>query len=282
MARAIRRRTIALVVSTPQYPHGAIDPVEEVGALATKHGLPLHADACVGGFVLPWLERLGRPIPPWDFRVPAVTSISADLHKYGYAGKGASVLLWRSMDWMRHQFFIATDFPGGIYASPTMIGTRPGGPLAAAWAALQSFGADGYKQLAKQAAEAADQLRQGITSIPGLVLLGQSDSTIVSYAALGVDTYALADRLEAKGWTVDRQHRPASIHLTVTANHRPIVDDYLNDLRAALAEVRADPTLAKSGTAPMYGLAAKMPIRRLVASNVRKVIANMYATGGAA
>jgi glutamate/tyrosine decarboxylase-like PLP-dependent enzyme len=152
-------------------------------------------------------------------------------------------------------------------------------PIAAAWAALQAFGADGYKQLATQAADAADRLRAGITAIPGLALLGQSDSTIVSYAAIGIDTYALADRLEAKGWTVDRQHRPASLHLTVTANHAPIVDDYLADLRAALAEVRADPTLAKSGTAPMYGLAAKMPIRRLVASNVRKVIANMYAPG---
>jgi glutamate/tyrosine decarboxylase-like PLP-dependent enzyme len=209
-----------------------------------------------------------------------VTSISADLHKFAYAGKGASTLVWRSLDDMKHQIFVATDFPGGIYASPTMIGTRPGGPIAAAWAALQAFGADGYKQLATQAADAADRLRAGITAIPGLALLGQSDSTIVSYAAIGIDTYALADRLEAKGWTVDRQHRPASLHLTVTANHAPIVDDYLADLRAALAEVRADPTLAKSGTAPMYGLAAKMPIRRLVASNVRKVIANMYAPGG--
>jgi len=281
MGKAISWKTIAMVASAPQYPHGVVDPIGALGALAQKRGIPMHVDACVGGFVLPWLEQIGRPVPLWDFRVPGVTSISADLHKFAYAGKGASTLVWRSLEDMKHQIFVATDFPGGIYASPTMIGTRPGGPIAAAWAALQSFGADGYKQLAKQAAEAADQLRQGITSIPGLVLLGQSDSTIVSYAALGVDTYALADRLEAKGWTVDRQHRPASIHLTVTANHRPIVDDYLKDLRAALAEVRADPTLAKSGTAPMYGLAAKMPIRRLVASNVRKVIANMYAPGGA-
>ena len=275
MAKAIGWRTIGLVASAPQYPHGVIDPIAELGELAMKHGLPLHVDACVGGFVLPWLEKLGRQIPKWDFRVPGVTSISADLHKYAYAGKGASLLLWRSLDDMKFQIFVATDFPGGIYASPTMIGTRPGGPIAAAWAALQSVGEDGYLELARRAALAADALRAGVQAIPGLKLLGRPDATIVSYTS-GLDVYAIADRLEARGWSVDRQHRPSSIHLTVTANHAPIVDTYLADLRAAVDEVRKDPSLAKSGSAPMYGMAAKMPIRRLVASNVRKVIAEMY------
>jgi len=282
MGKAIGWKTIAMVASAPQYPHGVVDPIAELGALAQDHKIPMHVDACVGGFQLPWLEAIGRPVPLWDFRVPGITSISADLHKFAYAGKGASCLVWRSLDDMKYQIFVATDFPGGIYASPTMIGTRPGGPIAAAWATLQSFGADGYKELATKACDAADRLRTGIKSTSGLVLLGKSDSTIVSYGAVGFDVYALADRMEAKGWTMDRQHRPASIHLTVTANHGAIVDDYLKDLREAVAEVRANPTLAKSGTAPMYGLAAKMPIRRLVASNVRKVIANMYAPGGGA
>jgi glutamate/tyrosine decarboxylase-like PLP-dependent enzyme len=227
--------------------------------------------------MLPWLEKLGRPIPRWDFRVPGVTSISADLHKFGYAAKGASLLLWRSIDAMRHQFFVATDFPGGIYASPTMIGTRPGGPVAAAWAALQSLGEAGYLELAAAAADAADRLRAGISRIPGLVLVGNGDATIVAFAATGLDVYAIADRLEARGWTVDRQHRPASLHLTVTANHAPIVDDYLRDLAAAVEEVRRDPRLAKSGSAPMYGMAGKLPVRFLVASKVRKVFADMYA-----
>ncbi len=150
VAKAIGWRTIGLVGSAPQYPHGVIDPIAQLGELAQDKKLPLHVDACVGGFMLPWLERLGRPIPKWDFRVPGVTSISADLHKYAYAGKGASLLLWRSLDDMRHQIFVATDFPGGIYASPTMIGTRPGGPIAAAWAALQGLGADGYLELARR------------------------------------------------------------------------------------------------------------------------------------
>jgi sphinganine-1-phosphate aldolase len=293
MAKAISWKTIGICASAPQYAHGVVDPIEELGVLAKQQKLPLHVDACVGGFILPWLEQLGRRVPVWDFRVAGVTSISADLHKYGYAGKGASVLVWRRIEDMRHQIFVATDFPGGIYASPTMLGTRPGGPIAAAWATLQSFGVDGYREIAARAADAADRFRAGIKATPGLALLGNSDSTIVSYAAIGseverdgftpargVNVYALADRMEARGWTVDRQQRPASIHLTVTANHAGIVDEYLTDLRASLAEVRANPALAKSGTAPMYGMAAKLPVRRLVAANVRKVIADLYAAGG--
>jgi len=276
MARAIGRRTIGIVASAPQYPHGVVDPIAELGALAERRGLPLHVDACVGGFALPWLERLGRRVPVWYFRVPGVTSISADLHKFGYAGKGASVLLWRSLDDLRRQIFVATDFPGGIYASPTLLGTRPGGPIAAAWASLMALGEDGYLALARAAAEAADRLRAGITAIPGLRVLGRPDATIVTYGS-DLDVYAIADRLEARGWSVDRQHRPASIHLTVTANHHGVVDEYLVDLRIAVDEVRANPRLAKSGSAPMYGMAGRFPLRRLVAANVRKMIAEIYA-----
>ncbi len=275
VAKAISWRTILIVGSAPQYPHGVIDPIAQLGELAAEKRIPLHVDACVGGFMLPWLERLGRPIPKWDFRVPGVTSISADLHKYAYAGKGASLLLWRSIEDFRHQIFVATEFPGGIYASPTLIGTRPGGPIAAAWAAFQGMGVDGYLAAAKRAVDAADALRAGIAAIPGLTLLGRPDATIVSYAS-EVDIFALADQLEARGWSVDRQHRPSSIHLTVTQNHAPIVERYLADLRACVEEVRANPGLAKRGQAPMYGMAAKLPLRGLVASQIRKVISDMY------
>ena len=181
---------------------------------------------------------------------------------------------------MKHQIFVATDFPGGIYASPTLIGTRPGGPIAAAWAALNSFGEQGYIELAKQALDAADRFRRGIESIPGLALLGKGDATIVTYSAIGMNAYAIADRMELRGWTIDRQHKPASIHLTVTANHGAVVDEYLADLRACVGEVRSDPSLAKSGSAPMYGMAAKMPIRGFVARQVRKVMAEMYSRPG--
>jgi glutamate/tyrosine decarboxylase-like PLP-dependent enzyme len=302
MAKKIGRNTIGIAASAPQYPHGVVDPIAELGAIAQEHRLPLHVDACVGGFVLPWLEKLGRAIPRWDFRIPGVTSISADLHKFGYAAKGASLLLWRSIDAMRHQIFVAPDFPGGIYASPTLLGTRPGGPIAAAWAALQAFGESGYLALAKAAVDAADRLRRGIEQIPGLALVGHGDATIIAYGTVeaveatgsrsrlprfvqklvrggGQEIYAIADRMEARGWTIDRQLEPASIHLTVTANHGAIVDDYLRDLAASVAEVRNDPALAKSGSAPMYGMAAKMPIRGFVTSQVRKVMADLHTRG---
>lgn len=281
LARAIGRQTIAVVVSAPQYAHGVIDPVAEVAAVCVRKRVPLHVDACVGGFVLPWIEQLGRALPPWDFRVAGVTSISADLHKYAYAGKGASVLLWRSMADMKHQFFVAADFPGGIYVSPTLIGTRPGGPIAAAWAALQGVGVDGYRRLSAAALDAADRVRAAVATIDGLQVIGDSHATIVAFGATpgGPDIYTVADRLEARGWSVDRSQSPAAIHLTCTANHQPIIDDYLDDLRAACDEVRADPSLKQSGSAPMYGMMAKLPLRGMVKQSVAKVMEKMYAPG---
>ena len=294
MARAISRNTIGLVASAPQYPHGVVDPIADIARIAQARGLPMHVDACVGGFVLPWLERLGRPIPRWDFRVPGVTSISADLHKYGYAGKGASMLLWRSPEDMKHQFFVATDFPGGVYASPTMLGTRGGGPVAAAWATLQSLGVSGYLELARASLAAAERLRAGIRAIPNLALVGEGDATLIAFTTIdeldrsvwarlrdlagrGAPIYAVADRLEARGWTADRQHRPPSLHLTVTANHGEIVDAYLADLAASVEDVARDPSLVRAGTAPVYGMAGKLPVRFLVRSRVRDVFAKMYA-----
>jgi sphinganine-1-phosphate aldolase len=144
--KLINFNTMLIVGSAPCYPYGVIDPIEDLGKLAKSKNIPLHVDACVGGFFLPFVEALGYPIPPFDFRVEGVTSISADIHKYGYAAKGASVILYRSMDIMKHQFFIDDDWCGGIYISPSLQGTKPGGAIAAAWAALRSVGMDGYKK----------------------------------------------------------------------------------------------------------------------------------------
>ncbi len=284
MARAVGRNTVMMVASAPQYPHGSIDPIEELGALALKKGIPLHVDSCFGGFLLPWMERLGRPVPPFDLRVPGVTSISADEHKYGYAAKGASVLLYRSMDLMRDQFFVATDWPGGVYASPTLPGTRPGGPIAAAWTSMMALGEAGYLDLTRRALEATDKLRSGVAIIPGLKLLGRPDATIVTYGAAdpAIDIYALADRLESRGWHVDRQQLPPCIHCTVNASNAPVLDRYLIDLRECVAEVRAHPEWAGQGTAAMYGMIAKVPIRRLAKRGVLELMQAMYGPSGEA
>ena len=282
MRRLIDRNTVMLAASAPQYPHGAVDPIPELGELAESRGLPLHVDACFGGFVLPWLERLGVDLPEWDFRIPGVTSISADLHKYGYAPKGASALVYRDMSTLRHQFFVSTGWSGGIYISPSLPGTRPGGAIAAAWTALRAMGEDGYLRLAGEAWGAAQALRAGITAIDGLRLYGRPDSTIVTWGASDprLDVYALADQLAARGWTVDRQQAPPSVHCTVNASNAPVVPRYLDDLRDAVAHVRAHPELATRGEAAVYGLMAKIPVKGLVAREVLKVLEQMYGAEG--
>lgn len=282
LAKAVGRNTVLIAVSAPQYAHGVVDPVEEVGELAMARNIPLHVDACFGGFILPWLERLGHPVPVFDFRVPGVTSISADIHKYGYAAKGASVLVYRSMDYLRHQFYVGTDSPLGIYASPTILGTRPGGPIAAAWATLHAFGEQGYIELAEKTLSAKYALRAGIENIEGLEVLGSGDASIVTWRSSDPDvsTYAIADYLAEKGWGVDRQQRPESIHCTVTANHVDAVEPYLADLRAAVDHVRSNPELAREGEAAMYGMMAKVPLRGAVRLGVLKVMESMYSPGG--
>jgi len=284
MRKLINRNTVLLVASAPQYPHGTIDPIDAIGALAQRRNLPLHIDACFGGFMLPWLEKIGVSVPAWDFRVPGVTSISADLHKYGYASKGASSVVYRDMTYLTHQFFITTDWCGGIYASPTMAGTRPGGPIAAAWAAMQAMGEEGYCRLAQKAWDATEALRGGIGLIPELRLMGLPHATVVTYASASdeVDLYAVADQMAAKGWDVGRQQGPPSVHLTVNAHNASIIDDYLADLKEAVAVVKADPSLKRAGEAAMYGMMAKVPVRGLVKHSVRKVMEGMYAPGGGA
>lgn len=278
MRRLVNRNTVLIAASAPQYPHGVVDPIEEVGALAAERDVPFHVDACIGGFVLPWAEKLGHRVPVFDFRVPAVTSMSADLHKYGFASKGASVVVYRDMSYLTHQFFIATDWPGGVYASPSMTGTRAGGPIAAAWASLQAMGEQGFLDHTRRAMEASRALQEGIESIRELTILGRPHATLVTWGARdgAVDVYAVADRMEARGWNVDRQHRPASVHCTVTSNHAPIIGDYIRDLRASVAEVRQNPDAASSGNAAMYGMMAKVPFRGMIKQSVRKVMEGLY------
>ncbi len=257
--RAVTDRTVAVVGSAPGYPHGVIDPIEELAAVASAAGCGMHVDACLGGFLLPWLRDLGAPIPPFDLAVPGVTSMSADVHKYGFAAKGASVVLYRDADLRRHQFHVATGWPGGIYISPTAAGTRPGGAIAAAWAALQALGADGYREIAATILATATRFREGIDAIDGLHVLGDPPASAIAFGSAEVDVYAVADVLEQRGWHIDRQVEPACLHLLVTPVHAPVVDGFLADLAEAVAVVRADPSLSTQGQAAMYGMMATLP-----------------------
>ena len=280
--RRINRNTVMIAASAPQFPQGVVDPIVELGEVARKKKLPLHVDACIGGFILPWLERLGHPVPVWDFRADGVTSISADVHKYGYASKGASTLLFKDMSYMRDQFFISTDWTGGIYASPNMQGTRAGGAVAAAWAAMKYMGEDGYMEMARSAMDTTRRYLEGVRSIPGLRVLGPPDATLVAIASDDpeLDIYVVADLLEEKGWAPDRQQYPASLHVTLTSNHEAVIDEYLADLAAAVEHARAHPELRGEGKAPMYGMMARAPLRGMVRLSVRKVMEEMYSPAG--
>ena len=239
LRNAITPNTVLVVGSAPSYPQGVIDPIPEMAALARERGVLFHVDACVGGFMLPFLRELGYPIPPFDFRVPGVTSISADVHKYGYAAKGVSVILYRNGALRRYQFFAYTDWPGGIYASPAMAGTRPAAPIAAAWAVMHYLGREGYLRLARQTMETAQRLRQAIEAIPGLFVYGKPAMTVF---AVGSDkpyeVYEIADEMALRGWHIDRQHRPPSLHFTVMPAHARIIDSLIRDLQASVETVR--------------------------------------------
>ena len=278
----INRHTVMVLGSAPEYPHGSIDPIEAMGAVAQKHGIPMHVDACVGGFILPFMAMNGVVLPPWDYRVPGVTSMSADLHKYGFAAKGASTITYRNLELLKHQMFVCEDWPGGVFASPALLGTRPGGAYAAAWAAMQRFGVAGYRDLAARTQQAFERMRAGIEAQPELKVLGEPHGPLLAYgsATPEVNIFAVGDQMDAKGWQVNRLQFPDGLHAMITASHLPVIDDYLRDLRDAAATVKADPSLAGKGRAATYGMMAHLPLRGMVRHKVLDLFANSYRAGG--
>jgi sphinganine-1-phosphate aldolase len=229
----LRGRTALVVGSAPCYPYGVVDPIPELAELAAEGDTLCHVDACLGGWLLPFLERLGEPIPPWDMRVEGVTSLSADIHKYGWCFKGASLLLHRSEDLLRHQYFIFDGWPGGLYGSATTAGTRPAAPIAAAWATIRHLGEEGYLRLTGQVRDAARRFRDGIAAIDGLHVTGDPVPGVLEIASDGLDMAAVADVMEDRGWHLDRQQ--GGLHAIVSPSHLGVVDRFLADLATAVA-----------------------------------------------
>ncbi len=277
MEAAIDEDTIALVGSAPGFPHGIIDPIEELSELALAHGIGLHTDCCLGGFVLPWAVKLGYVVPEFDFHLPGVSSISCDTHKYGYAAKGTSVILYRSNELRHHQYFAATDWPGGLYASPTFAGSRPGGLSAACWAALVSIGEDGYLRATRAILETAQQIKDGLRAIPELEVIGDPLFCIAFRSAHeDVDIFRVLDAMTRRGWSLNGLHKPAAVHICTTLRHTQpgVAEGFLTDLRAAVTEVATEPA-AEGGMAPIYGMAATLPDREVV-SDFLKVYIDMW------
>ena len=278
MAAAIDERTVVVVGSAPAFPHGLIDPIERLSEIARERGVGFHTDACLGGFLLPWAARLGRDVPPFDFRLPGVTSMSADTHKFGYAAKGTSVVLYRGDDLRHHQYFTFTDWPGGLYATPTFAGSRPGGLSAACWAAMVAFGESGYLDATRRILAAADEMKDAIRGIDGLELLGDPLYVLAFRTTEdGLDVYRVMDEMTARGWSLNGLHRPACVHLCVTLRHTQpeLAARFAADLRDAVEAVRAQPE-AEGGMAPIYGLAASVPDRTMVSGFLEQYMDRWY------
>ncbi len=235
VAKAIDKNTAMLVGSAPSYPYGIVDPIRELGAIAQRHDIGLHVDACLGGAFLPFMRKLGHPIPEFDFSVPGVSSMSVDLHKYGFSCKGTSVVLYRDSALRRHQFFVKPDWLGGAYASAAMLGTRSGGGIASAWAALMMLGENGYMDLVRRTLSYRDRLWKGIRAIDGLELVGEPDMSVFCFRSTKHDIFSIGAKLEKRGWRIDRQNNPPAIHMIVTPNHRLAVSAFLRDLKNIVA-----------------------------------------------
>lgn len=245
-AAALDERTIMLVGSSPCYPYGVIDPIPEIAGIAAQAGILCHVDACLGGYLLPWWERLGEPVPPWDFRVPGVTSLSADIHKYGYAFKGASTVLYRDQDLYQRQIFMYDSWPGGLYASSSAAGTRPGPPIAGAWATMTHLGADGYLRLAERVRTAMRGFTAGIEGIDGLRITSDPDLSLFEFGAdpeppagmVPIDIGGVADMMDDRGWNLDRQQ--GGLHVMLSPGHDKVVDAFVADLADSVADHVAD------------------------------------------
>ncbi len=274
--KAITQNTVVIVGSAPSFPHGAIDPIAELSELARQNNIGFHTDGCLGGFVLPWAEKLGYKVPQFDFRLPGVTSMSADTHKYGYAAKGTSVVLYRGQELRHFQYYTSTEWPGGLYFSPTFAGSRPGALSAACWAALTSIGAEGYLSATRKILETAAAIKKGIREIPELRVLGDP-LFVIAFASDSLDIYKVLDFMAHKKWSLNGLHKPSCVHICVTLRHAQpgIAERFIADLREAVEHVKAHPE-EKGTMAPVYGMAATLPLRGMVSDLLKKYLDVIY------
>jgi len=273
---AITSNTIVLIGSAPPFPHGIVDPIEELSELAREHAIGFHTDGCLGGFLLPWAEKLGYPVPRFDFRLPGVTSISADTHKYGYAAKGTSVILYRDAELRHFQYYLTTDWPGGLYFSPTLAGSRPGALSAACWAAMVTLGEQGYLRATKAILETAAKIKQGIREIPELQIIG-NPLFVIAFRSEAFDIFKVMEFMTKKNWGLNGLHSPPAVHLCVTLRHTQpgVAEQFLVDLKEAVVFVKEHPE-ASSGVGPVYGMASVVEMRGMVTGLLKMYMDLLY------
>lgn len=279
MRRAINDNTVCVVGSAVSFPHGVIDPIAELSEYARERNIGFHTDACLGGFILPWAQELGYPVAPFDFRLPGVTSMSCDTHKFGYASKGTSVVMYRGENLRHYQYYTITDWPGGMYFSPTFAGSRPGALSAACWAAMMSMGAKGYRDATARILKTAAEIKNGIQAIPELEILGDPLWVIAfrGRADSNIDIYRVMEFMTHRDWNLNGLHRPSCVHLCVTLRHTQsgVAKRFLKDLNAAIKYVRDNPR-ESGGMAPVYGMAATLPMRSVVGDLLKRYLDVLY------
>jgi len=271
--RLVNANTVMVVGSAPSFPHGVIDDIEALGDILKDHPQAgLHVDACLGGFILPWLQQLGHLKKDFDFAIPRVTSISADLHKYGFAPKGASVVLYKNNSYRKHQYFSYLGWSGGLYCSPALQGSRAGGPMAGAWAVFVHMGKKGFHESASHYHAAFTTILSGVNSIDGLHSIGTPDACTIAYSSDDLDIYKVADAMLKRGWTVNRLQKPRCIQLQVGSRRNFDAQGYVDALRESVVDVRENPKDFEGGLAGIYGLAntlaeaqATAPLKEILA-----------------
>jgi len=274
--KAITKNTVVLVGSSPNFPHGIIDPIEELSEIARERGIGFHVDACLGGFILPWAEKLGYKIPPFDFRLQGVTSISCDTHKYGYAAKGSSVILYRGEELRHFQYFKTTDWPGGLYFSPTISGSRPGALIAECWAAMVSMGKNGYMEATEKILSTASTFKQGIKNIPEIFILGDP-LWVIAFTSKTLDIYRIMDYMAERNWSLNGLHFPRAVHICITLRHTlpGVAERFIEDLESAVKHVKENPG-EKGRMAPIYGMASSFPDRSMVSELMERYMDILY------
>ncbi|XP_077352552.1 sphingosine-1-phosphate lyase 1 [Festucalex cinctus] len=280
MKRAINKNTAMLVCSAPQFPHGIIDPIQEVAMLALRYHLPLHVDACLGGFLIVFMAKAGYALAPFDFRVKGVTSISADTHKYGYAPKGSSVVLYSDKKYRHYQYFVAADWQGGIYASPSIAGSRPGGIVAACWATMMHVGENGYVDATRKIISAARKIKAEIRKTKGVFVFGDPEVSVVAIGSHDFDIFRLSNALTSKGWNLNTLQFPSSIHICCTVLHTQpgVVERFVGEVREQVAIIMKNPKEKTTGKGAIYGMAQSIPDRSMVTEITRGFLDCLYNT----
>ncbi|BES93795.1 DegT/DnrJ/EryC1/StrS aminotransferase family [Nesidiocoris tenuis] len=278
--KAINSRTIMIVGSVPNYPYGTMDDIEALASLGRKYNVPVHADCCLGGFLTVFMDRAGYSLPPFDFSVAGVTSISADTHKYGFAPKGSSVVLYSNPEYRRYQYTVTVDWPGGVYGSPSVSGSRAGAIIATCWATMMYFGIEGYVKATKEIIDTAQFIERKLRLIKGIYIFGKPVTSVIAIGSDDFHIYQLSEKLNERGWNLNPLQFPSGIHICITHMHtKPgVAEKFVADVEQIVAELMKNPTKGVEGKMAVYGMSQAIADRSIVGDLTRVFIDFMYYT----